>query len=387
MPIPDPGADGQNGMFIVGDLSPSASGILYPTGEENDAYRILTEGLIGTTTTSANSKYLLPDDILYCVADNAGGNESTVGTSWIVIRGNQNDFKKHHTISRNNISNIRGAHTIVNSGSAANNLLVGFNNTVATSGNSNFIAGSGNIVTGNTNFVAGVTNQVTAGETFVAGGSGNILDGDSSSVLGTNNDLGTGTHNLVAGTEHIVDDATNNVTMFGRYGRTAISDTLVHSGAYLTVGFPETGQNQHYWIAVGASTGDAVATVLKTQGNIDLIAFATKTSFELEGEIMVVNPSTNDLCKLKFFACGHNKTGTAVLDTVYFVDSTGAAIVQGGGPYATPRATDVAMDPAGTTLDLRLVVSSNEVNIEITGLAATTLFWGGQIHVTQIGWY
>ena len=134
------GDNGTNGLYIVGTLAPTSSGILYPEADANDAYRITSEGLIGTTSSSNTSKYLLVGDVIYALTDNVGGTEASVGTFWIVLRGGEQLINKSGSNYRNNIVSTRGNHTIPDSDNATFNAIFGFTNEVVTSGHYNIFA-------------------------------------------------------------------------------------------------------------------------------------------------------------------------------------------------------------------------------------------------------
>jgi hypothetical protein len=56
----------------------------YPAGKKGDAYTVSVAGKIG----GVNGKSVEVRDVVYCMGDNAGGNEATVGASWNVIQSN-----------------------------------------------------------------------------------------------------------------------------------------------------------------------------------------------------------------------------------------------------------------------------------------------------------
>jgi citrate lyase gamma subunit len=56
----------------------------YPSGQKGDAYTVSIAGKIG----GVNGKAVEVRDVVYCMTDNAGGNEATVGASWNVIQSN-----------------------------------------------------------------------------------------------------------------------------------------------------------------------------------------------------------------------------------------------------------------------------------------------------------
>jgi hypothetical protein len=53
----------------------------YPAGKVGDAYRATNGGFIG----GSSGKTITTNGLYYCIADNAGGNEATVGSSWAVL--------------------------------------------------------------------------------------------------------------------------------------------------------------------------------------------------------------------------------------------------------------------------------------------------------------
>ncbi len=56
----------------------------YPVGQKGDAFTVSVAGKIG----GVNGKAVEVRDIVYCMADNVGGNEVAVGASWNVIQSN-----------------------------------------------------------------------------------------------------------------------------------------------------------------------------------------------------------------------------------------------------------------------------------------------------------
>lgn len=391
LPLGNPGQNGTNGFLFTGTLSPTSSGILYPVGTANTAYRILTEGLVGTILGSIISKKLYPQDILYCIASNIGGNEASVGTSWIVIRGNEEDFKKHGTISDQNLSISRGNNTIsggtynlilgedstINSGD--HNLIMG--DTISLDGDNNIVSGQTNAVTGSWNQVSGSAQTVTGSNNEVSGDSNTIISGNYNKISGTSNTVGNGSSNEVSGGGNVISDDVDYSRASGAFSKVDTSYTETLGGPYF--GVTQTpGHSQSFKLQASLTTTDATPVTFK-QGSTELLEFADKTAFEINGEVLVSKPSNNSVAKFKFFACGSQKTGTAVLDSVYFVSPVGVNTVQGGGPYATARQVDAGIN----TIDLRLVISSNKVTIEATGIALTTLYWSCTLNVSQIGWF
>lgn len=381
LPLGNPGQDGSDGLLIVATLSPSSTGILYPAATANDAYRILTRGRIGTTTTSSNSKLAFPNDILYCITTNAGGLESAVGSSWMIIRGTERDFERLGTHTQANLGNVRGEHTLT---AGATNMMLGFNNTNV-NGNSNLIGGSGNSNTGNSNLLFGLTNTNTANFSLMHGAT-SINDGDSSIVFGDNHDNGTGAYNTLIGSNHQVADSVTRSVVHGSYGSVNTSDTKVHAANYFGVA-PAYGHNQNMEIKSGAWIVNATPTNLIDSGlGTDLLVFPNKTAFTIEGDVLMANISTNAVAKGKFLATGSQKTGTAVLDAVFWMDNTGAWVAQGVGPYADWIQIDAGLSGA-PTIDFRVLASGDSVNFEYTGKAATTIYCAVTLNVKRLAWF
>ena len=72
-------------MRIKGNIDASTNPN-YPAAVTGDAYNISVTGLIG----GAAGESVQVGDLVLATADNAGGTDGTVGTSWIVIEGNLN---------------------------------------------------------------------------------------------------------------------------------------------------------------------------------------------------------------------------------------------------------------------------------------------------------
>jgi hypothetical protein len=75
----------------------------YPAGVVGDAYVISTAGRVG----GASGKVVDVGDVYVCSADNAGGDEATVGTSWFVLEHNLQGA----LLAANNLSDLASAAT------------------------------------------------------------------------------------------------------------------------------------------------------------------------------------------------------------------------------------------------------------------------------------
>jgi len=75
----------------------------YPTALKGDSYVISVAGKIG----GASGKDVDIADVYVCIADNAGGTEASVGTSWIVLEHNL----KGALLSASNLSDVASAST------------------------------------------------------------------------------------------------------------------------------------------------------------------------------------------------------------------------------------------------------------------------------------
>lgn len=77
-------SDKVTGLWDDKGLLNCAANPNYPAGQKGDAYTVSIAGKIG----GINGKAVEIRDIVYCMADNAGGNEATAGESWNVIQSN-----------------------------------------------------------------------------------------------------------------------------------------------------------------------------------------------------------------------------------------------------------------------------------------------------------
>lgn len=116
----------------------------YPAGSKGDVYYISVAGKVG----GASGKTVTVGDMLICSADNAGGTEASVGTSWFVTESNldmTNVAITGGTITGTTVSGVTfsGSGSLANSGTSS---LTGFTGSGTSSGTN---TGDQTSVTGN----------------------------------------------------------------------------------------------------------------------------------------------------------------------------------------------------------------------------------------------
>jgi hypothetical protein len=91
------------GLFDYKGGTDASANPNYPAAVVGDTYRVTVAGKVG----GASGKSVDVGDVYLAVADNAGGNEATVGTSWIVIEHNLVGA----LLASNNLSDLANAGT------------------------------------------------------------------------------------------------------------------------------------------------------------------------------------------------------------------------------------------------------------------------------------
>ncbi len=135
----------------------------YPAGSKGDAYTISVAGKIG----GGSGKTVEVGDVVVAVADNAGGTEASVGTSWVVWQANLVGA----LLASNNLSDVGSAST------ARNNLGLG---TMAVEAASSYVAKS--LVTTKGDIIAATSSATPA--RLAVGTNGQVLTADSAQAAG-----------------------------------------------------------------------------------------------------------------------------------------------------------------------------------------------------------
>lgn len=91
------------GLFDYKGGTDASANPNYPAASKGDAYSVTVAGKVG----GASGKSVDVGDVYIATADNAGGNEATVGTSWIVLEHNLVGA----LLAANNLSDVANAGT------------------------------------------------------------------------------------------------------------------------------------------------------------------------------------------------------------------------------------------------------------------------------------
>lgn len=235
----------------------------------------------------------------------------------------------------------------------------GVNNTI-TAGNSNVIAGgTGNTITSGAanSILGGSANSVSGGQSTAGGGS-NTTSAINSVAFGISNNV-SGAAGVALGNSCVVDAANAQAR-----GANAHTQGITGSDAFASALRVTAGDLQRMQFVLGASTTDAVtATVLTTNR-----AGASATNCA----ILTSN------CVLKIrgqISCLQRGTTTCTTwDISAAFSNNGSTTVAVGTPTIT-QAQNTGTAPTAPTL----VISTNNIQVTVTGLAATTLVWGAEL--------
>lgn len=218
--------------FQLATISPDfVTGINYPASILGDVYRVLTPGWIGTTTAQEppNSIRVFKDDILYCIANTAGGNQGAAGAAFFVFsaprglvpedttNGTSNYILNADALTTNTVSGTSSGNvilgTINNIANSSGTLILGVSNSITTNSAVNALFGVGHTLSdSDTNLAVGHTHSLTtAVDNLVSGLSHNLNNVNYNVVGGTNNIIRTTSQsNGVFGFGHDLDDSDRN---------------------------------------------------------------------------------------------------------------------------------------------------------------------------------
>ncbi len=242
--------------FNLMTLSPDfVTGINYPASTIGDVYRILTPGWVGTTAAvePGGSIRVFKDDMLFCIANTAGGDQAAAGASFFVFsaprafvpdsttNGDSNFILNTDSLTDNNISGSTNSVVIGNLNSIVNshtNLVLGVGDTVSgntlNTSNENLLSGQRlGLFTSNDNIVTGLLSVLVGSNNNIVGGTQNsVLGGDNNIATGFNNSLYAsiqGDNNLISGTLNEIFGSSNLVTGENNEVITSVAATNLNS--------------------------------------------------------------------------------------------------------------------------------------------------------------
>lgn len=229
--------------------------------------------------------------------------------------------------------------------------------------------GSNNVATGIAATVAGGTNnQATGSRGVVAGGDGNTATATYSATLGGLGNTATGQSSVVSGGEGSVASGINS---WVPGGIRATTRGLSGAGAYSAGRRTATGDAQVILQPVRSTTTDATPVSLATDGTP-----AATT-------VMVLPSDSTATCRAMVTA---NNTAAGVVsmagfDAIAIVKNDSSTMKISGGTCTAIGTADAAL----TTATCALVANGtlDSIEMQVTGVAATTVYWVAEVKCVQ----
>lgn len=379
----DKGDAGATGAFIVGTFGSLAGVEPYPTtATVGSAYRATQNGTISDSGANLlNVKRFYTNDVLYCIADTT----SSDGTKWFLWSG----FPRPFYPGAGTDSFI---HNTATPGSAAGASAIAFNRASIASG-LNSSAFSGGTSSGESSFAF---QGVSSGKDSIAIGANSLASGAQSTALG-NGAQAKALASLATGyfseTESGADASMNNAALgliksTGKYASTFGKSSRADFQGETVIGHGEydntyVGQSQTRIIPQVLATTNATPGVLGfLPGVAGSLTLPTKSVWSISGSIVAVATSNGNSATWFFKGLIKNNAGTAaIVDNILYLDPV-------TGTYIT-TSTQFAQDataPDMSTTSLAITVSTSNLVLTVTGIAATNIRWSGTVHVEQITW-
>lgn len=215
--------------IVADELSPGV-GINYPAALQGDVFRAVSTGKIGTTTGAQypNHDYLFTNDLLYCLADTAGGDQTTAGASFFVFSAPRGLVPSDDTLGNSNfILNTDGYSDNRADASSNTNISVGHLN-VLSSAETNVVIGAGDGSSGNS--IDGSRENLVVGQRHILVASNNNL------VSGQVANLNDTTGNIVGGSSAVLDNADYNIIggTSNRADADSVANLMIGSASHIT---------------------------------------------------------------------------------------------------------------------------------------------------------
>ncbi len=220
-------------------ISPDwVTGVDYPASSVGDVYHVLTPGWVGTTAglEPPSSVRVFKDDMLFCIANTAGGDQAAAGASFFVWSASRAFVPESTTNGDDNfVLNTDALTNNTVAGSSEKNVIMG-NLNIVNNSIGNFILGSGDGTSGHT-VTSSVENIVSGNQFNINGSSHNVItgnlsvlvDSENNVVAGFQNNVFEGDNNLIAGLSNALLDSIqgDNNVIAGKLNTILASDNLV----------------------------------------------------------------------------------------------------------------------------------------------------------------
>lgn len=339
--------------------APAAGGLTYWSESENTAAPNATVHVdalaVGKADAEANiDAAVLPKGtgaFLSQIPDGAVAAGNKRGTYAV-------DFQRVRSLAANVAS---GAYAAVLSGennraSSDKAVVVSGTNNTASATHAVVVNGQGNTASGGQSFVgSGATNSASALSTVVAGGELNAASTQYAAVLGGLGGAASGDSSVVLG---------------GRYANTR---SIYGRLSFASGRFSATGDAQMGLHVTRRTTTDATATPLTADAGAPSTSntnvLPNNSAYIVEAHVVARNPATGDAAAWVLQALvtrGANAAATAVVGSV--------------------TATTIAASAGAAAWAATLVVNTTRGSIEVqaTGVAATTLRWVSSMYTTEV---
>jgi hypothetical protein len=345
-------------------------------GRESEIYGSIRNSISGLSQKLSNSSY---NNI-------SGGNNGSTNSSYNIISGNNNSLTASYT------SIIGGAFNIIND--SYYNIIGGFNSYITSSSRSIFAGSNHQITSSDYNNISGDVNSLTNSYYNAVSGETNTLDSsDYNNVSGQSNVLTTSDYNNISGKFGESIDGSYNIlfglnsyvensafSLIGGNGTSGMNgDGIFAVGSILTSdGFSYTflsGQNvyvnsegelarnalngtkrQFGSIQTGATTTDATPT--RTFPNAGHFYITSNSTYQINIRVVGTKASSGDSVSYEAKGIIKNVGGTTSL-------------------VSAITATQIQSDAALTTTAVTVTAdnSNDALNVSVTGIAATTIYW------------
>lgn len=264
-----------------------------------------------------------------------------------------------------------GSNSVVGGQSATalstNSLTFGLSNTNSAS-NSAVIAGkTNNIISGVTNsgIVGGNGNVINSNQCGILGGSGNDLSGSGSVILGGIANVGFAGFSSIIGSSQSRTNAIGSVILGGQNGVADNYGEIVQSHNTLSSLNAQTSS-----IVLGVVTTNATQTSLLLGDGTTGIGIGTNESWSFNVKVHCVITSATNIGSTRTFEYkvkAKNVAGT----------TTATSIITGINPDAGETGTAAFAITVNT-------ITSNRLQIRVTGAASTTVSWIAKVEAIKI---
>ncbi len=381
----DKGDPGATGAFIIGTIG-SGTQAYPPTATQGSAYRFTGSGTISDSAAGVlNVKRFNEFDVLYCIADTT----SSDGSKYFIWTG----FPRGLVPGAGTdafVQNTAGGST-----ATGNNALA--LNSGSNAGGLNSLSGSGSNVTGDYGVGFGLGSVVSAEQSVAlscyakatalgASALANAAEANAvSSVAVAQSAIITvgATESFNASARGLTKAAAKQSSALGKEATTEFPGEVVIGHGNFDSG--KKSQSATRLIPQAVSTSGATPTVMTFMpAEISGLVIPTDSVWMVDGTIVGVRTTTEEVASWTFKCLVKNIAGTAaIVDSVLYLDPA-------TGTYqntVTQFAQDAGMDSGTTTVDLAVTVSTTNLVLTVTGIAATTIRWSGSLNVEQVGWF